>query len=322
MSAAFEMPPEEFVQALYRALLGRPADPGGLEHYIAMIDATGDPTKVVRSILSSNEYADRPAVIPDCKAEATRALDGIRRRLRIVDVGAQAFGVHAYEGLLRLCDHEIIGFDPLQQKLQERAEQEGHSNLKLLPYAVGDGSTRRFHINNVDATSSIFPLNTQLNSTLSDLTELRTVRTELLQTHRLDDVLPEGPVDFLMLDVQGAELLVLQDGTATLARTACVHCEVEFAPLYAGQPLIDSVHRFLNERGFTMIDLLVAGRHSYVTPSRRTGQDRLLEADAVYFRDTDDPETLRVQALIAAAVYHKPSFAEYLLTIASGNRGS
>src|SRR5438105_4406586 len=75
-------------------------------------------------------------------------------------------------------------------------------------------------------------------------------------TRRLDDVLPPGPVDFLKLDVQGAELMVLQGGPATVAAAAVVHCEVEFSPIYAGQPLYADIHRALADHGFALIDFL------------------------------------------------------------------
>jgi Methyltransferase FkbM domain len=138
--------------------------------------------------------------------------------------------------------------------------------------------------------------------------------------YRMDDVLPEGPVDFLKLDVQGAELMVLQAAERTLSQTAVVHCEVEFGPIYTGQPLFPSIYQYLMSRGFTLIDLLIPGRYHYVTPSGRSAQDRLLWADAVFFYETDDPTTLRVQALIAASVYNKPTLAEHLLLLAEHGR--
>jgi hypothetical protein len=36
-------------------------------------------------------------------------------------------------------------------------------------------------------------------------------------------------------------------------------------------------------------------------------------ADAVFFRDSDRPDIILAQALIAAAIYGKPTLAEHLL---------
>jgi FkbM family methyltransferase len=188
--------------------------------------------------------------------------------------------------------------------------------LTLVPFAVGDGRAHTLYVNNDDATSSIFPLNETHNVCFNHLSELRTVRTEQIPTRCLDDLLPDGVVDFLKLDVQGAELLVLQGADRTLSRTAVVHSEVEFSPIYLGQPLFSDVERHLRARDFTLIDLVISGRYHYLTPSRRVAEDRLLWADAVFFRETDDPATQRVQALVAASVYRKPTLAEHLLVIA------
>jgi len=55
----------------------------------------------------------------------------------------------------------------------------------------------------------------------------------------------------------------------------------------------------------------VPGRYHYsLTPSG--SQDRLLWADAVFFRAATDMETQRVQAVIADACYAKPTLAEHL----------
>ena len=137
-----------------------------------------------------------------------------------------------------------------------------------------------------------------------------------MTTHRLDDVLPKGPVDFLKLDVQGAELMTLRGAERILSQTAAVHCEVMFSPMYIGEPLFPAIQQYLMSKDFELIDLLVSVRYNYLTPSGRSTPDRLLWADAVFFRETADQETLRLQALIAAAVYKKPTLAEHLLLLA------
>jgi hypothetical protein len=48
--------PAGFVEALYRDLLGRAADPGGLTHWEAELAAGAAPSAVVSGFLSSEEY--------------------------------------------------------------------------------------------------------------------------------------------------------------------------------------------------------------------------------------------------------------------------
>lgn len=113
--------------------------------------------------------------------------------------------------------------------------------------------------------------------------------------------------------------MVLRSGIESLSRTGVVHCEVEFSPIYVGQPLYPEIQQFLNAQGFELIDLVIPGRYHYVTREECPSQDRLNWADAVFFRKTDDPETLFAQAAIAAGIYHKPSLAMHLLERASPN---
>jgi FkbM family methyltransferase len=228
---------------------------------------------------------------------------------------------------LKFCLVEIIGFDPLVERLHEREAAEGMPGVTLLPYAIGDGDVHTLHVNNEDATSSLFPLNLTHNDDFDQLCTLRTVRSEEVATRRLDDVLSAGPVDFLKLDVQGAELMVLQGAEHTLETTAAIHCEVEFSPIYVGQPLYPKIHQYLADRGFALIDLLVPGRYHYRIPSGRSAPDRLLWTDAVFFRQTGDRQLLAAQALVAGSVYRKPTVSAparscWHIAILSGDRGA
>ena len=60
-------------------------------------------------------------------------------------------------------------------------------------------------------------------------------------------------VDLLWLDLQGAELLVLEKGEAMIAATQCCHIEVSKKPLYQGGATFKEVRRFMKNRGFTMV---------------------------------------------------------------------
>lgn len=241
------------------------------------------------------------------------SLARLARRPRVVDVGAQTLRHerHVYAPLAAVTPIDLIGFDPLEERILERTAQDG-AGVTLLPYALGDGNDHTLYVNNDDEASSLFPLDTDHNAQFEHLHTLRTVNTVPVATRRLDDVLQRGPVDFLKLDVQGAELMVLRGGRETTARTAVVHCEVEFSPIYVDQPLYADVEHELRQHGFYLVDLLVRHRYAYHGVSRTS--DRLLWADAVFFRESDESNVRAAQALIAASIYGKLSLAEHLLT--------
>ncbi|MBM3285332.1 MAG: DUF4214 domain-containing protein, partial [Candidatus Aminicenantes bacterium] len=76
--ANLALPDEEFVQAMYRELLGREADPEGLGHYCKALRQKRYPRKyVIRSIKDSREYRLRHAKsdVPKLAAENKRLND-------------------------------------------------------------------------------------------------------------------------------------------------------------------------------------------------------------------------------------------------------
>lgn len=74
-------------------------------------------------------------------------------------------------------------------------------------------------------------------------------------TRRLDEWLVESgakPPQFIHMDVQGAELMVLEGLGAALEHVEAIWLEVERVELYKGQPLVDDVNRFLGSNGFEL----------------------------------------------------------------------
>jgi FkbM family methyltransferase len=321
----------EYLRTLYRVLLSREPEATGLTYWVNFLKNQGDPKEVLAQLVESEEYLrrnplQRPRPDPRRIAAVAKHL-APGHTLTIVDIGAQALDYedHIYQPLLESAiPCRVIGFDPLADRLQERADREKNYDLTLLPYAIGDGDSHTLYINNIDATSSMYPLNEDVVRRFEDLSSLQTVRTEEIATRRLDDVLNVDSVDFLKLDIQGYELRALESARQTLSRTAVVHCEVEFLPIYAGQPLFADVQKFMLEQGFHFVDLVNEVRLPPAVASGQVYEDSLLFANALFFRNGDSSDgDLRVtQALIASLIYHKHALAESLLQQYDQSRGT
>jgi FkbM family methyltransferase len=317
---------QEFIKALYRLALGREADAAGLSGWLELIERTGDPTGVLEGILASEEYQRRHGSPTKSNTALTAQIISTlgNHQYLIVDVGAQMleYEKHIYAPVTESgLKHRVIGFEPLANRLNERINREGQGRLVMLPNAIGDGSAATLYINDFDATSSLYPLNRKLCADLAGLSQLRTVNTRRVETVTLDAALERegtGLVDFLKLDIQGSELKALQGAEKILKRVAVVHCEVEFSPIYEGQPLFPEIQRFLNARGFELIDLIIPHRYSYEVSSGASSPDRLLWADAVFFMQDLSAIGMRSQALTASLIYNKATLAEYLLAKAIG----
>ena len=129
-------------------------------------------------------------------------------------------------------------------------------------------------------------------------------------------------IDFLQIDVQGADLQVLEGGSSILERSVlAVQVEVEFSHLYVDQPLFAEVDNYMRKQGFTLFDLSTARRlraRSPIVSTSHPGQ--LLWGDAFYFRDllrenlsTDSkaPERLLKLACLADIM----DFSDYALEL-------
>jgi FkbM family methyltransferase len=259
--------------------------------------------------------------------DRTEPLEQLWRRYRtdpltIVDVGAQMGGSHAYQPLLGIgLPFQIIGFEPLVHRIEERMRHEA-AGLRLFPAFIGDGKRHRFYVNSDDATSSLLPVNAAFWQSHHLLSEISLVRVEDVDTQTLDSALRDvACVDYLKLDIQGAELMALRGASDVLKRTAAIHCEVEFAELYEGQPLFSEIELLLRQSGFELIDVFIDGYYAPIVPSGQRSADRLGFADALFFAARSEPWTAFAQALIASRVYHKPGLAERVLFEHDGRHG-
>lgn len=316
---------EEIVRGIYRGFLGREPEPAGLRYWCNMIQATGDPGKVLNSITQSDEFRRIGAFKSKHKTQkrllAAQAQAIFQQRpLTIVDVGAKELAgqVHAYASIFEhQLPHQVIGFEPLEDKLNLSSLRNQAQHATCFPILIGDGKQHTFHINNVEATSSLLPFNRELIADLVDLSPLQTIRTETVATSTLDQALCGlGYIDFLKLDIQGFELTALQHAQQVLGRTNVVHCEVSFAEIYQGQALFSEVELLMRDQGFYFLDFSSTCHYPCHCASNSLSRDRLGWADAVFLKTPDlllSPLDLLAQSLIALFFYDKYSIAENLM---------
>lgn len=235
-------------------------------------------------------------------------------KIRIVDVGAQIDPqlTDVYQPLVRAGCASIVGFEPVAEACA-RLNASGGSHRTYLPYAVGEGDVRQFRICADSKTSSLYEPNTPLLSHFHLLEDLcRVVDRREVRTTPLDSVREIEDVDFLKLDVQGAEADVLRGGARVLSQAVVVHAEVEFLPLYKNQPLFGDIDALLRAHGFlfhTFIGFATrAFRPVVINNDPSLGIRQQLWSEAVYVKSflnfkNVPPEKLLRLALILHEVY-------------------
>jgi hypothetical protein len=139
-----------------------------------------------------------------------------------------------------------------------------------------------------------------------------------VQTHRLDDISQIKKIDFLKMDIQGAELSVLKNGHEKLARAVAIQTEVSFVPFYKGQPSFGEIDMELQKQGLILHGIgflekrLIGPMHDI--DDDKAGNNQVVWTDMVYVRDFSRPELmdseqLKHLALIAHHCYRSVDLA-------------
>ena len=240
--------------------------------------------------------------------------DELTTKITIVDVGAASLGegTDPYKALRQPGRFQVIGFEPVEEQcdLLKLLYPTDHT---FLPYFIADGSKRTFHVCNNSYTSSLYEPYSELLDKFQNLEILFNESLEV-ETRRLDDIKEISDIDFLKLDVQGAELDVIKGASRLLKDTLVVHTEVEFIPLYRNQPLFGDVDVALRSHNFLIHKFLkVKGRQMkpfIINDDPFSPLSQILYAEAaVYVKNFMQFEALKADKLLRLAtilhdVYH------------------
>jgi FkbM family methyltransferase len=225
----------------------------------------------------------------------------------IVDVGAMALGsAPEYASILKAAPTRLVGFEPVQAEC-DKLNARKTKNQTYLPYFIGDGSKRKFHLTNFSMTSSLYEPDTALLSRFNNLEELtRVVDTCEAPTTRLDDVPEITNIDFLKIDIQGAELDTFRGASRLLKDCLLIQTEVEFIPMYKDQPLFADVDIELRKHGLLLHCFLELSGRAFkpvvVSSDINKPLRQAIWSDAIYVRNFMTFHELREEQLLKLAV--------------------
>ncbi|MCP1838206.1 FkbM family methyltransferase [Bradyrhizobium sp. USDA 4524] len=146
---------------------------------------------------------------------------------------------------LTLCPQaQLYCFEPDPRAIARFKKKLGPSlaKVKLLEIAISDrNGTIDFHPSNADGDAKEWDLSGSIRRPKNHLTEYDWVRFDRpfsVETRRLDDWCSDAKVnavDFIWMDVQGAEADVIAGGMQTLSNTRFIYTEYSDRELYEGQ---------------------------------------------------------------------------------------
>ena len=241
---------------------------------------------------------------------AFRHLTGLATRVKVVDIGANPIdGEAPYAGLIAQGDADVVGFEPNPDALARLDAMKGPSET-YLPHAVGDGARHTLHVCRAQGMTSLLRPDPAVLDCFHGFPQWGEVlETCEVDTVRLDDVPATEGLDYLKIDIQGGELMVFRNGAERLAGACVVHTEVEFLPLYVGQPLFSDVDQFLRGLGYVLhrFHPLVSRvvRPLLVDNNIYAPMSQAVWADAIFIRDFTRPELFSDrQLLVTARILH------------------
>ncbi|MBF0186978.1 MAG: FkbM family methyltransferase [Magnetococcales bacterium] len=219
--------------------------------------------------------------------------------LRIIDVGAR-YGAEDHWVLFGDQAH-ILGFEADAEEAERLNALSHPVPTRYYPVALfGDQGEHTFYLTRFNASCGFYRYDPAWWTRLGQMGNVAVTGTTTLDTVDLDGFLKDAgsrDPDFMKLDVEGAELDILQAGTRTLNSVIGLSLETFFGPVL-DQPPFHRVDGFLQEQGFELFDLDLKRFRRTVLPEispfadehgnpvsgpSRTGQ--VVSADLLYLRD-------------------------------------
>jgi FkbM family methyltransferase len=249
------------------------------------------------------------------KISTLASLLEIKAPIDIVDIGANLIGGEdeaPYKPLLDSGLAHLYGFEPNPDALARLNAAKGQ-NETYFPSAVYNGAQQELRVCQQEGMTSLLEPNINLLCYLHGFSEWgKVVERISVPTVRLDDFSEIKNLDYLKIDIQGGELEVFRNGTNRLKECLVIQTEVEFLPMYEGQPLFSEVELYLRGLGFTfhkffpltsrIVQPMLINNNIYSELSQATYADAIFVKDFTKF-DQLDPEQLKKISLILNDIY-------------------
>jgi FkbM family methyltransferase len=212
------------------------------------------------------------------------------RNLFYCDVGARWGIEEPWKSFRKIID--LISFEPDQEEFEALIKKKAAKDM-IYPYALfREQKNMCLNLTKSRGSSSLYKPNDEFLKNYPDFERFKIEDTVMVKAIPLDALYRDKifDIDFIKIDVQGAELDILQGGERLLHENILgIQVEVEFQPMYENQPLFSDVDSFMRARlGLRIQDL----RKTYwkypegVHVGANKGQ--LIFGDALYFRSPDE----------------------------------
>ena len=253
---------------------------------------------------------------------------GINISFTIIEIGALKLNKEK-ESFYELLDYfpssKIIGFE-IEKDVCEKMNSESLKGIKYYPYALGKANEKRkLYITQHPMCSSLYKPNETFNKLYNNL-EVTNLKDEIeIDTITLDYFIDKhdiGNIDFIKIDVQGAELDIFKGASNALKNVLNIVCEVEFIDVYENQPLFGDICNYLSQYNLMFNKFLgLAGRaikpvkldNNLNKPSQHMWSDAVFVHHILKIHDLNNIQLIKLSLL--ACVYYSLDLTFYCLSI-------
>ena len=176
---------------------------------------------------------------------------GVRGIFHIGANTCQELGLYTNE--FKIPAEKIVWIEAIPEIVQQMKVR-GIPNIYQAVLDEKPGEVEFNVTSNNGESSSILPLHTHETHypSIKVQTKLK-LPTQTFHQFVTSHSLPEGCLDFLVMDIQGAELQVLRGSPEVLANVKMICTEVNNEELYKGAGLFKELHEFLTTHGFECV---------------------------------------------------------------------
>jgi FkbM family methyltransferase len=229
----------------------------------------------------------------------------------ILEIGALPIegDVEPFHGLIDFFpESTLIAFE-VDENLCNELNAKSKPNIHYYPVAVGQHDEERLFYNTVHPMcGSLYKPNEKFLELYQNLGVSMIQSTSTVNTVNLDNFTRENrinDVDFIKIDVQGAELDIFKGGVQTLDKVISIVSEVEFVPLYVDQPLFGDVcsqlakhdmmfHKFLGVAGRTLKPVVLNNDPNFCSQQ--------MWADAIFIKNINKLQDLESEKLLKLGI--------------------
>ena len=256
-------------------------------------------------------------------------------KFTILDIGAlqiENSKPRFYKLLEYFPSSEIICFE-IEKKLCDEMNSRASKGIRYYPHALGEkNEKRKLYITEHPMCTSLYKPIEALPKLYQNLHYMNLKKETEIETITLDTFVEQysiDEVDFIKIDVQGAELDIFKGGKKLLNNLLKIVCEVAFIPLYHDQPLFADVSKFLNQNNFMFNKFVgIAGRTLKPTIFNNDPNvpSQLMWSDAIFIKHIEKIQGLSSEKLLKlsllAAIYNSLDLTFFCLSIYDKNNST